>query len=115
METSAHEAQTWSLSSQSHLAGVRVRVRVGVGGLGLGLGLGLELGIGLGLESRSQSHRHWSTYGPGRSVAGMRTLSTISRLGSSGPPLLWPEHLHTCSPGPPPPWTWYPRHALIDG
>ena len=49
METSAHEAQTWSLSSQSHLAGVRVRVRVGVGGLGLGLGL--ELGIGLGLES----------------------------------------------------------------
>ena len=49
METSAHEAQTWSLSSQSHLAGVRVRVRVG--GLGLGLGLGLELGIGLGLES----------------------------------------------------------------
>ena len=51
METSAHEAQTWSLSSQSHLAGVRVRVRVGVGGLGLGLGLGLELGIGLGLES----------------------------------------------------------------
>ena len=52
------------------------------------------------------SYRHWSTYGPGRSVAGMRTLSTISRLGSSGPPLLWPEHLHACAPGAPPPWTW---------
>ena len=28
-ETSAHEAQTWSLSSQSHLAGVRARVSRG--------------------------------------------------------------------------------------
>ena len=91
-ETSAHEAQTWSLSSQSHLAGVRVRVSRG------------EV-MSVRWVRWPRPHRHWSTYGPGRSVAGMRSRSTISRLGSSGPPLLWPEHLHTCSPGPPPPCT----------
>jgi hypothetical protein len=43
----------------------------------------------------SQSHRHCSTYRPGASVAGTLTMSTISRLGSSGPPFECPEHLHT--------------------